>query len=239
MIVWHIWKERNRRIFKEALLPVNKIIDNIKSAVEEVINGKTAKRKIRNYNDWDHRMETFWLLKDPRPVLTSTKAKIDRKNIRWKAPPMDWMKLNFDGASKGNLGDSDFGAIIRNNIGEPIYGVYGGLGLATNNEAKIRALEAVLNLCVQIGISRVIIEGESQIIINDIIKSNFQCWKLRKWLPRINYLLEKIGTFKINLAYRKGNRTTDYLANLGVVYRDDMITFDQHPACEDIINQIK
>ncbi|GLJ49629.1 hypothetical protein SUGI_1052950 [Cryptomeria japonica] len=239
MIVWHIWKERNMRIFKEAPLPVDKIIDNIKSAVEEVINGKIAKRKIRNYNDWDRRMEKFWLLKDPRPIVTSTKAKIDRENIRWKAPPMDWMKLNFDGASKGNPRDSSFGAIIRNNIGDPIYGVYGGLGFATNNETKIRALEAGLNLCVQIGISRVIIEENSQIIINNIIKSNFQCWKLRKWLPRINYLLEKIGTFEINHEYREGNQTTDYLANLGVVNRDGMITFDRHSASEDIINQIK
>lgn len=119
---------------------------------------------------------------------------------------MDWMKLNFDGASKGNPRDFGFGAIIRNNIGDTIYGVYGGLGLSTNNEAEIRALEAELNLCVQIGISRVIIEGDSQIIINDIIKSNFQCWKLRKWLPHINYLLENIATFEINHVYCEGNQ---------------------------------
>ncbi|GLJ07489.1 hypothetical protein SUGI_0068130 [Cryptomeria japonica] len=88
--------------------------------------------------------------------------------------------------------------------------------MATNNEGKIRALEAGLNLCVQNGISKVLIEGDSQVIINDIIKSNFQCWKLSKWLLRINHLLELIDTFEIKHVYHEGNRMADYLAKLGV-----------------------
>ncbi|GLJ15905.1 hypothetical protein SUGI_0262800 [Cryptomeria japonica] len=155
------------------------------------------------------------------------------------APLKDWVKLYFDGASKGNPGDAGFGAVIRNNASKIVHGVYGGLGMATNNKAEIRALEAGLDLCIQNGISKVLIGGESQVIINDIIKSNFQCWKLSKWLPRINPLLELINTFEIKHVYREGNRMADYLANLGVVSNDNKITFDQHSVSNDIINHIK
>ncbi|GLJ54044.1 hypothetical protein SUGI_1156720 [Cryptomeria japonica] len=155
------------------------------------------------------------------------------------APPKDWVKLNFDGASKGNPRDAGFGAIIRNNASKIVHGVYGGLGMATNNEAKIRALEAGLNLCIQNGISKVLIEGDSQVIINGIIKLNFQCWKLSKCLLRINHLLELIDTFEIKNVYREGDHMDDYLVKLGVVCNDNKITFDEHSASNDIINHIK
>ncbi|GLJ44534.1 hypothetical protein SUGI_0935120 [Cryptomeria japonica] len=151
-------------------------------------------------------------------------------DIRWMAPPKDWVKLNFDGACKGNPRDFGFGVVIRNNASKIVHGVYGGLSKATNNEAEIRALEAGLNLCVQNGISKVLIKGDYQVIINVIIKSNFKCHKLSKWLPRINHLLELIDTFEIKHVYREGNRMVDYLANLGVVCNDDKIAFDQHSA---------
>ncbi|GLJ45439.1 hypothetical protein SUGI_0956710 [Cryptomeria japonica] len=153
-------------------------------------------------------------------------------------PPQDWMKLIFDGASKGNLRDTRFRAIIRNNSSKIIHGVYGRLGKATNNEAKIRALEAGLNLCVQNGISKVLIEGDSQIIINGIINSKLECWKLRKWLPQITHLLDLIDTFEIKHVYREGNRLANYLTNLGVVCNDNMITFDKNSTRNDIMNHI-
>ncbi|GLJ42714.1 hypothetical protein SUGI_0885530 [Cryptomeria japonica] len=181
----------------------------MKRVVEEMINGKSASRKIRSYNDWDQSMEKIWLLKPPIIIYNNNRAK--RRDIKWMAPPLDWMKLNFDGASKGNPGDVGFGAIIRNNSSKIIHGVYGRLGKATNNEAKIRALEAGLNLCVQNGISKVLIEGDSQIIINGITNSKFQCWNLRKWLPRITHLLDLTGTFEFMHVYREGNHLADYL----------------------------
>ncbi|GLJ18308.1 hypothetical protein SUGI_0323980 [Cryptomeria japonica] len=202
-----------------------------------MIHGKSATRRIRSYNDLDRSMEKIWLFK--HPVIIDTNNRVKRRDIKWMAPSQDWVKLNFDGASKGNLREVGFGAIIRSNYSKIIHGVYSGMDKATNNEAKIRPLEAGLNLCIQNGISKVLIEGDSQIIINDIIKSKFECWKLCKWFPRINHLLELIGTFEIKHVYREGNRLADYLANLGVVCKDNKITFDQHSASNDIINHIK
>ncbi|GLJ38905.1 hypothetical protein SUGI_0793080 [Cryptomeria japonica] len=202
-----------------------------------MVNGKSVTRRIRTYNNWDRRMEKIWLFK--HSLVINTKNRVNTRDIGWMAPSKDWLKLNFHGASKGNPGDAGFGVVIRNNASKIVHGVYGGLGMATNNEAEIRALEVGLNLCIQNGISKVLIEGDSQIIISGIIKSNFQCWKLRKWLPRITHLLELIGTIEIKHVYREGDRMVDYLANLGVVCNDNKITFDQHSASNDIINHIK
>ena len=46
--------------------------------------------------------------------------KIDRKEIRWCPLKDDWIKINFDGASKGNKGLFGARAIARNANGEVI-----------------------------------------------------------------------------------------------------------------------
>ncbi len=43
-----------------------------------------------------------------------------RENIKWELPYIDWLKFNFDGASKGNLGVSRVGVIARMENGEAI-----------------------------------------------------------------------------------------------------------------------
>ncbi|XP_059075167.1 uncharacterized protein LOC131875150 [Cryptomeria japonica] len=64
LLSWHIWKERNRRIFREIALSVEEVISKIKEGIEEVINGKPPKVKPLRYDNWDRDMESNWTLKD-------------------------------------------------------------------------------------------------------------------------------------------------------------------------------
>lgn len=43
------------------------------------------------------------------------KTKIDdqRPNVKWDSPPMGWIKGNFDGTAKGNLGKAGCGGVLR------------------------------------------------------------------------------------------------------------------------------
>ncbi|XP_057841590.1 uncharacterized protein LOC131051202 [Cryptomeria japonica] len=236
LIVWHIWKERNRRIFKEASLPQFMLVEKIKTSIEEVLNGKKIKGNPKVYTNWDALMEKRWALKEPQLYVPLIKH-LDRKAIRWKAPPMDWTKLNFDSASKGNPGESNIEAIIRDEQGNILHGLFGGIGVATNNEPKICALEVGLCLCIRQGLSRIIIVGDSHIIINGISWSILHNWKLNKWVPMINEHLITIESYKIGHVYREGNQVVDYLANLGVGENDDPIYFSQASATEDIKGQ--
>ncbi|GLJ34169.1 hypothetical protein SUGI_0686870 [Cryptomeria japonica] len=112
-------------------------------------------------------MEKKWCLKEPQINATPAECQ-DRSTIKWETPLRSWTKLNFDGASKGNLRASGIRAIIRDEQGNILHGLFGGIGVATNKEAEIRALEVGLRLYVRQGISRIIIEGDSQIIITRI-----------------------------------------------------------------------
>ncbi|XP_057834365.2 uncharacterized protein LOC131044899 [Cryptomeria japonica] len=136
------------------------------------MNGKKIIGRTKIYTSWDAQMENRWVLKEPQIYVPPSKC-LDRNTIKWKTPPWSWTKLNFNGASKGNLGASGIGAIIWDDQGNILHGLFGGIGVATNNEAEIRALEARLRLCVRQGISRIIIEGDSQIIIDGITRSSF------------------------------------------------------------------
>lgn len=40
-----------------------------------------------------------------------------REEVRWECPPRGWMKINFDGASKGNPGTAGCGVVLRDEGG--------------------------------------------------------------------------------------------------------------------------
>jgi len=55
-------------------------------------------------------------------------------------PPLDFIKLNFDEAAKGNQGATGFGAVFRNHQGSILFLTAGNLGHTTNNAAELWGL---------------------------------------------------------------------------------------------------
>ncbi|GLJ28166.1 hypothetical protein SUGI_0553270 [Cryptomeria japonica] len=124
------------------------LAEKVKPVIEEVINGKKIIGSPKIYTNSDAQMEKRWAFKEP-PIYVPPSNHPDINTIKWKAPPRGWTKLNFDGASKGNLGESGIGAIIQDEEGNILHGLFGGIGISMNNEAKIHALEAGLCLCIR------------------------------------------------------------------------------------------
>ncbi|GLJ24121.1 hypothetical protein SUGI_0460010 [Cryptomeria japonica] len=70
--------------------------------------------------------------------------------------------MNFDGACRGNLGESRFGAIIRDELGVMMGAKYNPLGVSTSNITEVTTLEEGLKWCVEKGVDKVMVEGELQ-----------------------------------------------------------------------------
>ncbi|GLJ40609.1 hypothetical protein SUGI_0838200 [Cryptomeria japonica] len=82
--------------------------------------------------------------------------------------------------------------------------------------AEIVALEAGLQWSVKNKIDKLIIEGDSQIILNGVSKSIFQSWRLAAWISRIKSLLNLLGKYQIQHTFQEWNKAADQLANMGI-----------------------
>lgn len=107
----------------------------------------------------------------PEYARTSKADIVANKSLEvWEPPPSDMIKLNFDGAVKGNPGPAGLGGVSRN-IARNILGMYWGfIGENTNNMAKLKALLAGLNMAMTHGWFPIITEGDSQIILQTTTK---------------------------------------------------------------------
>ena len=83
---------------------------------------------------------------------------------------MGFLKLNFDRASKGNSGPYDFGGVFRDAQGSIIRFYVGDVGIERNNAIEIFSLSNCRQTASWQGFSRLGIEGDSQIIINMVVK---------------------------------------------------------------------
>ncbi|GLJ50073.1 hypothetical protein SUGI_1064970 [Cryptomeria japonica] len=169
MLAWHIWKERNQRVFNEEALSFELLIPKIKVAIEEVINVKVVGRMYCTYSSWDKEMERLWNLMKNSGYKFGDK-KQNKGSIVWTPPLAESLKVNFDGASRNNPSKSGYGAIIRNEFGNFVGANFGPLGITTNNMAEIAGLLAGLEWSVGRGFQSIEVEGDSQIVLNGIIK---------------------------------------------------------------------
>ena len=83
----------------------------------------------------------------------------------WDPPPTGFIKINFDGASKGNLGPAGYGVVIRSSKGEILALAVGYLGETTNNVAELMGLLQGLRHAATLARHKIILEGDSQIVI--------------------------------------------------------------------------
>jgi len=76
------------------------------------------------------------------------------------------IKLNFDGASKGNPGKVGFRGIFWNHEGQPLLLYFGSIGWDMNNSAELEGLWQGMQLADQHNFYPILIEGDTQILLN-------------------------------------------------------------------------
>jgi hypothetical protein len=101
MIIWTIWKERNRCIFKNEGLLKGNIKDTIISQIRETVQSHNCKKEKTQLTDQDSRILEFFHLKyGCNNTLVGWEPQLQIGNRNWTPPSVGLLKLNFDGADK-------------------------------------------------------------------------------------------------------------------------------------------
>ena len=86
--------------------------------------------------------------------------------INWHHPPKNWVKLNTNGFSIGNLGLPGGGGLIRNTKGEWVRGFAKAIGVTTSVASELWALRDRIRLYIALKIPIVIIELDAKPVVD-------------------------------------------------------------------------
>ncbi|KAL6493350.1 hypothetical protein OROGR_033109 [Orobanche gracilis] len=140
-------------------------------------------------------------------------------SVRWLKPPADWVKLNTDGAAKGNPGAAAAGGVVRNHHGKVLTCFWEFVGSRSNNFAELHGIWRGLQLCLDKGFHKIWVEVDSSTALN-LIRRNFTAhWECRLIIDKIHILLNKLDV-RFSHIFREGNSVADFLANQGCNHRD-------------------
>ncbi|KAL0355683.1 UNVERIFIED_CONTAM: hypothetical protein Sradi_4015200 [Sesamum radiatum] len=125
------------------------------------------------------------------------------------------VKLNLDGASRGNPGVSGARGIIRDRFGQVILAYYKPLDFSTNMMVELQCLFRGLQLCLERGLFHVWIEVDAMHVVQLISKQSKGAWHLQTLLNRIRKHLSLLEG-KLTHIFRKEIRMQIFLLNLVV-----------------------
>ncbi|KAL6578124.1 hypothetical protein OROMI_010452 [Orobanche minor] len=210
LIMWFLWCCRNDKRMKAIPFMAERVCEGVWKYLRAL--------KVPSKARW-----SFWkgagafasrLGGEPAP-----KKSISYLTVIWAKPCMGRVKLNTDGAAKGNPGCAASGGIVRNHLGSPLLYFSEFLGDQTNTFAELHAISRGLDLCFERGFENIWVEVDSKVAIR-LLSGNTTCqWKLQALVAKIRNFLSKIN-IRVSHIYREGNGVADLLANRGCERRD-------------------
>lgn len=92
------------------MVTINRVIYQVSTTLQALV--KVRKPSLQNVpHKW---LDLLQMMEHFTPYLKVTK-------VIWDLPPLEWTKVNTDGASRGNLGRSLIGFVLRDEEGDVIY----------------------------------------------------------------------------------------------------------------------
>jgi ribonuclease HI len=138
--------------------------------------------------------------------------------------------LEFDGGSRGNPGPAGIGVILRAADGTSLLTLGRYIGRATNNVAEYRALITGLEQAKKLSARRLIIRGDSELIIKQM-RGEYRVKHpdLRPLYDEAQLLLHQFDEARIEHSYRAKNAAADALANLAMDRKAEVTEIPDEP----------
>jgi ribonuclease HI len=140
------------------------------------------------------------------------------------------LTLHFDGGSRGNPGPAGIGVVIRAADGTPLFTLGRFIGRATNNVAEYRALITVMDEALKLGAKKVVIRGDSELIVKQM-RGEYRVKNpdLRELYEQAKDLIARFDHATIEHHYREKNVLADKLANLAMDHKRDVTDAEEMP----------
>ncbi|XP_057837338.2 uncharacterized protein LOC131047458 [Cryptomeria japonica] len=138
--------------------------------------------------------------------------------MKWERPLEGWLKVNFDGASKGNPKPLGAGVIVRNWKGDTLAIGAQILGNGSNNLVEVTVALLAIRMCKMLGARKVHFKGDSLIIILALMKKGIDAWHLQGWIHNILEGLENFEEVQLSHIKRISNVEADTLSKWALTF---------------------
>ena len=148
------------------------------------------------------------------PVASSPLS--TRPQTKWEPPPMNWLKINFDGAVFQDRNEAGLGVIIRNDHGLVMAALTQIILLPTSVEmVKVLAARRALIYAWELSFDHIILEGDSDIAICAMSSDVFSAASFSHILSDIKALASHFRQVVFRHTRRQGNKVAHNLARAG------------------------
>lgn len=153
--------------------------------------------------------------------------------MKWESPPHGWVKINFDGASKGNPGNAECVVVLRDEWGVCKTIKCIPIGSQTNHVAEAIASYHGLVLDKEANCTKIWFEGNSLNIINYLNNVFLPSWSIYNAIKSVKEISETFDMCVFTHVYREANACADWAANLAC-HSEKIITIygESNLACE-------
>ena len=122
--------------------------------------------------------------------------------------------IHADGGSRGNPGLAAIGATLKDERGKLVAAISQRIGRTTNNQAEYQALIAALKKALELGVTEVGIDLDSELVVIQVTGSyRVKNETLKPLYSEVKRLLGRLQAFKITHVPRAQNKEADKLAN--------------------------
>ncbi|XP_019241572.1 PREDICTED: uncharacterized protein LOC109221549 [Nicotiana attenuata] len=145
--------------------------------------------------------------------------KLKVTKVQWEFPSAGGLKVNTDGASRGNPGRSAIGYCIKDDQGDIVLAVGKQIHETTNTVAEAVAIVEALQFCRSQHMTQVCIQTDSMLMKKIITGEWKPPWCIIEEVEEINQLMEGTNC-EVSHIFREGNKLADHLANYALDFGD-------------------